>query len=114
MHERTVAPCFDCGHAAAELQELAAGEHTYHRYRVFGQEIVLCDFCDADFGSYYPSHFGLPGKTPGEAKYELDLIAPVDHPQPAKDFVCENCKYRLAFLRFLAAARHLNMTRYGG
>ena len=108
MQERTVAPCFDCGHAESELRELAAGEHEYHHFRVFGQEIVLCDFCDADFGSYYPSHFGLPGETPGAANYDLDLIAKVDHPQPATDFVCERCKHRLAFLTFLAAARRAN------
>ena len=56
LQERTVAPCFDCGHAESELREFAAGEHEYHLYRVFGPEIVPCDFCDADFGSYYPSY----------------------------------------------------------
>jgi len=58
MIERAVAPCFDCGHEESELGELAAGEHEYHRYRIFDREIVLCDFCDADFGSYYPSFVG--------------------------------------------------------
>ena len=108
MRERTVAPCFDCGHAESELRELAAGEHEYHRYRVFGQEIVLCDFCDRDFGSYYPSYFGLPGEARGARNYELDLVARVDDPQPAADFVCESCEHRLAFLKFLATARRAN------
>jgi hypothetical protein len=105
MEEREVAPCFDCGHAESELRDLSAGEHEYHLFTVFGQEIVLCDFCDADFGSYYPSYFGLPGDMPRDANYDLDLISRVENPQPSKDYVCENCHHRLAFLKFLAAAR---------
>ncbi len=56
-----VAPCWDCGHMKRELDELAKGEHTYSELRVSGDHrIVLCDFCDADFGSYLPTYFGLP------------------------------------------------------
>ena len=108
MEIRTVAPCFDCGHRESELHELAAGEHEYHLFTVFGQEIVLCDFCDADFGSYYPSYFGLPGATPGEVNYDLDLIELVENPQPSTDYVCDSCHHRLAYLKFLAAARRLH------
>ncbi len=108
MQERPVAPCFDCGHAESELRDLAAGEHEYHRYRVFGQEIVLCDFCDVDFDSYYPSYFGLPGDTPGAANYHLQLVARIDDPQPVTDLVCVSCNHRLAFLQFLAAVRRAN------
>lgn len=108
MHERTVAPCFDCGHAEAELRELAAGEHEYNRFRIFGQEIVLCDFCDVDFGSYYPSWFGLAGRSPGAVNYDLEFVAGVPNPQPATDLVCDNCKHRLAYLKFLVNSRRTN------
>jgi hypothetical protein len=55
-----VAPCFDCGHLAIELEHLASGRHTYAEYRVFGECIVLCNFCRVDFSSYDPEYFGLP------------------------------------------------------
>ena len=40
LEERDVAPCFDCGDEPQELDEMIRGEHTYGRFRVFGQEIV--------------------------------------------------------------------------
>jgi hypothetical protein len=67
--------------------------------------VVLCDFCDVDFGSYYPSYFGLPdcGHVIGEV---LDLVRVIDPaPYPITDGYCDQCKHRLAFLKFLAAVR---------
>src|SRR6476659_4205749 len=106
LEPRRVAPCWDCGHAEQELAELVAGEHTYHEFRVFGQHpIVLCNFCDADFGSYYPSYFGLPDRG-GVIGDVLELVRSVDPtPYPITDGYCEQCKHRLAFLNFLAAVR---------
>lgn len=106
LESRPVAPCWDCGHAETELADLAAGEHTYHEFRAFGQHsVILCDFCMVDFGSYYPSYFGLPdrGQLVGQV---LDLVRSVDPTgYPITDSYCEPCGHRLAFLRFLAAVR---------
>lgn len=106
LEPRTIAPCYDCGHRASELVELANGDHVYHEYRAFGHHsLVLCDFCDADFGSYHPSYFGLPGQaaTIGEV---LELVRPFDPSQyPIADSYCDSCGHRLAFLKFLSAVR---------
>jgi hypothetical protein len=110
LESRLVAPCYDCGHAERELEELAAGEHQYHEFRAFGDHsIILCDFCDADFGSYYPSQFGLPdrGRTIGQD--ELSLVRAIDpQPYPIHDGYCPVCKKRLAYLKFLANVRSRN------
>lgn len=82
LESRPVAPCFDCGHVESELVELAAREHTYHEFRAFGYKIIHCNFCDADFGSYYPSYFGLPdrGKLIGEVLDFVREIGPIAVP----------------------------------
>ena len=96
------APCFDCGHMAHELGECARGEHEYHVFELWGREIVLCDFCDADFGSYFPDYWGLPeGPLPD---YPLHLIRKLDSPGIEQDLYCVTCKHRLAFLLFRAHA----------
>ncbi len=101
-----VAPCFDCGHDPSELDECEKGEHEYHVFSIWGQEIVLCDFCDADFGSYYPDYFGLPaGPLPD---YPLELLRKVETPTNAEDLHCTKCRHRLAFLDFLYKARANN------
>ena len=79
MKKKKVAPCFDCGHEESEISELINDEHEYHIFEVFGQEIVLCDFCDADFGSYYPDYFGMSGEFPKD--YPLELIKKLTHPK---------------------------------
>jgi len=97
-----------------ELAERDAREHIYHEFVAFNSlKVVLCDFCDADFGSYYSSYFGLPGSSlVGEV---LDLVAEVDPDrQPRRDKVCVACNHRLAFLRFRAAAISLHDTAKSG
>ncbi len=97
-----VAPCFDCGHSPGELVELARNEHEYHVLEIWGHEIVLCDFCDADFGSYFPDYWGLPsGPLPD---YPLALRRKVIDPEIDRDWFCSACRHRLAFLLFRSAA----------
>ena len=106
LENREVAPCFDCGDDPHELDELRRGEHTYRWYRIYGQRIVLCDFCDADFASYDPKYFG---KQPGHGWWaEFEPLERVEDPQPTKDGYCPSCHRRLAFLRFLRSAREHN------
>lgn len=107
LEQRQVAPCFDCGHDPSELEELLRGEHQYRWYLSFGQRIVLCDFCDADIGSYLPEYFGLPAGPCG-GEYLLESLEPVADPRPAVDACCPACQHRLAFLLFLQAARESN------
>jgi len=108
LEEIDVAPCYDCGHAEGELKELKENYHEYHVFKVFGQEIVLCDFCDADFGSYYPDYFGLPGEYPQD--YPMELLHKLEKPEIEKDLYCSECKHRKDFLEFLENARKANRT----
>jgi len=98
MQSIDVAPCFDCGHAPTEIEHFVQQQHEYHVFEVWGREIVLCDFCDADFGSYFPDYWGMPeGSLPD---YPLQLIRKLDNPAIERDLYCANCKHRLAFLFF--------------
>ena len=70
---------------------------------MLGANVVLCDFCRADFWSYKPSYFGRgreyqPGK-------DMVFMRAIFDPKPTKDKYCPECKRRLAFLRFLAEVR---------
>ena len=106
LEKREVAPCHECGGDPQELDELARGEHEYHRYEVFDQSLVLCDFCDSDFASYFPETFGLPAGPCQE--YPLERISRIEDPKPDVDEYCPSCQHRLAFLLFLQAARDKN------
>jgi hypothetical protein len=58
LEVRDVAPCWDCGADPAELGDLAEGRHKYAEFLIFDTAIVLCDFCQVDFGSYGPDYLG--------------------------------------------------------
>ena len=106
LESRAVAPCLDCGHELSELDELRRGEHEYHVYELWDEQLVLCDFCDADFGSYYPEYWGLPqGPLPD---YPLKQVRKLEHPSIEADWYCATCKHRLAFLTLLKRARAKN------
>lgn len=106
LEDIEVAPCYDCGHEPAELDELSRREHEYFVYSCFGQEIVLCDFCDVDFGSYHPKYFGSKRAWPEDGP--LERVRGIDDPRPARDGYCARCRHRKAFLSFLKAARKYN------
>ena len=76
--------------------------------RIFGElTLVLCDFCQVDFGSFNPEFFGLPKDT--RIGYEkMQFLRDVEGARISKDKVCPNCKYRLPFLKFVQQARELN------
>jgi hypothetical protein len=98
----------DCGGVTEEIDHFHQGEHTYSEYEVFpGLTLVLCNICQVDFGSYDPVYFGLPKV----AKLGLDKMVfkrAVDEPELSKDKYCPQCGRRLAFLKFVAAARAAN------
>ena len=51
----------ECGGDDFELDHFK--EHNYTEYEIFfDQRLVLCDFCDVDFGSYDPTYFGFKKK----------------------------------------------------
>jgi hypothetical protein len=108
LEMRKVAPCYDCGHFPEELVELERGQYEYHVFKLFGQEFVLCDFCDADFDSYDYDYLGVPEEF--ENNFPLELIAKVEDPHSEEDGYCTKCKHRQAFLVFLKNLRDYHTT----
>jgi DNA-directed RNA polymerase subunit RPC12/RpoP len=107
MELRECSPCFDCGHEPNEIEHFNNNEHEYYVVKVFGLEIQLCDFCDADFGSYNPSYFGLK-EGPVEKHMSASFSDKISKPVIEKDYVCQQCSHRLKFLEFLKKARDIN------
>jgi hypothetical protein len=104
LETRTVAPCYDCGHAPVELEHLSQGRHTYDEVETLGARAVLCDLCQSDFSSYDPTYFGRPaGSRIGRP--DMQLVRRLQEPQESVDKFCPQCEHRLAFLRFVEQAR---------
>ena len=110
LEVREVAPCEECGGDPQEIDHFRQGKHTYQRFEVFaGLELTLCNFCMVDFGSYDPTFFGLPqGSHVGFER--MRFVQDVPNPTLGKDKYCPGCRRRLAFLKFVAAARELHST----
>ena len=105
---RDVAPCMECGHRPEEIEHALTGQHTYTEQRIFGTlTLILCDFCEADFGSFYPEFFGLPWNARTSFD-KMDFVRSVDEVVIGKDKYCPECDYRLAFLEFVEKARCLH------
>lgn len=108
LETREVAPCMDCGHDPQELQHFAEGRHTFAEYRIFDSlSLVLCSFCQVDFGSYDPAYFGLPASARIGFEH-ISFVRDVVPPPHTFDKVCPECHRRLSFLQFLSAARELH------
>lgn len=110
LEVRDVSPCMDCGHRPEEIEHTLAGRHTFTERRIFGNlTLVLCDFCEVDFGSYDPAFFGLP-RTAGIGFDKMDLVRTIDTISIGKDKYCPQCDYRLAFLEFVDKVRRMNQS----
>jgi hypothetical protein len=108
LEVRDVAPCAECGGRPVEIEHFQKGQHKYAEYEVFpGLNLVLCNFCDVDFGSTDPTFFGLPPSA--RIGYEkMRHLRDLERPSLGKDKYCPACRHRLAFLRFVARAREVN------
>ncbi|GDY14445.1 hypothetical protein LBMAG53_33230 [Planctomycetota bacterium] len=104
LEVRDVTPCQDCGWEPHEREHMAIGMHYYCEYEVFpGHQLILCNFCAVDFGSYDETYFGLPRGTRIGYQY-MRFIRSIE-PRMGKDKFCNTCKRSLSFLRFLNAVR---------
>lgn len=103
---KNVTPCMECGGDDFEKEHYK--DHIYREYEAyFGQRIVLCDFCDVDFGSCDPVYFGFEkGKRVG---YEdFNFVKEINDLEIRKDKYCPKCKHRLIFLTFVQKCRENN------
>lgn len=108
LEVRDCAPCDDCGGDPEELEHLKANKHVYRRYEIYkGLSLILCDFCDVDFGSYSPTYFGFTN-----AKHigyqHFHELSELKTPVIAKDKYCAVCRKKLKFLNFLSEIRQRN------
>lgn len=95
----------ECGNLSQEIEHALVGKHTYAEMRIFGDlTLVLCDFCQVDFGSFNPEVFGLP-KDARLGYQKMQFLRDVEDVRIGKDQVCPSCEYRLPFLKFVARAR---------
>ena len=103
-----VAPCMECGNIPQEIEHALAGKHSYAEMRIFGDlTLVLCDFCQVDFGSYDPTFFGMPRDA--RIGYEkMQFLRAVEDVVIAKDKYCPQCGFRLPFLKFVQQAREFH------
>ncbi|MEM7201544.1 MAG: hypothetical protein AAF628_14845 [Planctomycetota bacterium] len=101
LEERDVAPCYECGHRPEQLRQLT--KPAFQTFAIFGQEIVLCDVCEADFDSNDPEFFGLAAgvSLPSLGEPKRQLVGP----RRARDGYCSQCQCRRAFLQLVKAAR---------
>jgi hypothetical protein len=100
-----VAPCWECGHLPVEIEHARARKHSYAEMRVFRDlTVLLCNFCQVDFGSSTPEYFGLP--TGSRIGYQtLEFVREIPDVYIGKDKWCPECGHRLAFLEFVENAR---------
>ena len=108
MKKSDVAPCIECGHLEEELEHFRQGQHEYFLCEPFKRfEIVLCDFCWADFGSISPHYFGL--KDPKQNNNLMPRLQKIGDPKIEKGWVCKNCQAREPWLVFVQNCRnHFN------
>jgi len=97
-----------CGNLPEEIEHALARKHSYAEVRIFGDlNLVLCDFCQVDFGSFKSEVFGLPKDV--RIGYEkMQFLRIVEDVHIGKDKVCPSCKHRLPFLKFVQQARELH------
>jgi len=103
---KKVTPCGECG--ADDFERNHFKEHKYHEYVLYHElRLVLCDFCDVDFGSHDPTYFAFErGKRIGYEDFEL--VREVVDIKMVKGKYCPECNYNLPFLKFVRDCRIKN------
>lgn len=108
LEETDVAPCMECGHLAQEIEDALAGRHAYAEMRIFGElSLVLCNFCQVDFGAFDPEFFGLP-RNDRIGYQKMQFVHAVAEVFIGRDKYCPQCNLRLSFLKFVVAAREFH------
>lgn len=104
--KKKVTPCSECGADDFELDHYK--EHKYHEYVLYhGIKLVLCDFCDVDFGSYDPTHLGFEkGRSIGYEDFEF--VREITDVKMVHGKYCPECNSNLPFLKFIRDCRIAN------
>ena len=96
-----------CGGDDFELDHYK--EHKYAEYEIlFDQRLILCNFCDVDFGSHDPTYFGFKKEKKIGFDY-FEFIRDIPNKKMTTDKYCPECKSRLSFLKFVEKCRFENL-----
>ena len=103
---KEVTPCVSCGGLEVELGHYK--HHVFREYELyFKQRLILCNFCDVDFGSYAPSYFGFL-KSQSIGFQDFNHVREISDKELRKGKYCPECKHRLPFLNFVQYCREEN------
>ncbi len=96
----------ECGADEFELDHYLTHEYTeFEAY--FGQPVILCDFCVADFASYDPAYFGF-SKGRKISSSDWTFVRRIIDIQLAPQHYCPNCSHLLSFMTFVEGCRQGN------
>lgn len=105
LEARETSPCHQCGADPGSVERFNSGEHTYHAVKLFGdQELILCDSCMLNFGSFDPEFFGQSKTTPIGFEH-MQILRQIQNPSSRPDMFCSSCGFRLRFLNFIKDSR---------
>lgn len=107
LEVRKTTPCMDCGTYDSEIEDLKQGKNSYAELSViYGSNLVLCHFCQVDFGSYKSETWEFPDKK--RIGYEhMNFLRDIK-PEITKTKFCPNCGQSLSFLKFMFEVREKN------
>ncbi len=75
----------------------------HYLVEVLGRELVLCDFCHADFGSFDPEYLGQES---GSGEVQITQLGKFRTSTPTHlAAFCPKCEHQLPFLHFLKEVR---------
>lgn len=104
--QKELTPCMDCGGEESEKDHYT--EHEYKEWEVlFGERLILCNFCDADFASYKTDFFGFKnGRSIGFEHF--NFIKDIRDKKLKIGWYCSSCQMTHSFLNFVAVCRENN------
>lgn len=105
MVVKELTPCMDCGWDEFELDHFET--HRYNEHEIaFGAKLVLCDYCETDFGSYQKSFFGFKDRQLDMMDFKF--VREVHDKSLRKGYFCPTCNMTAPFLEFVALCRMKN------
>ena len=110
MISKELTPCMDCGGHDSELDHYK--EHDYKEWEVlYGERLVLCDFCDADFASYNTSFFGFKNRRTIGLEH-FNFVKEIHDKRLRVGLFCPSCHMTHDFLKFVAVCREKNSPKW--
>jgi len=88
MTKIDVTPCYNCGHESIEIKNFKVYKNEYFLSKIYEEEIILCDFCVADFESYQADYFGVKNKS--QVATVVNPIKKILNAEIKKDYYCKN------------------------